>query len=762
MRRGFTLIELLGVIVILSILSLIAIPKISKNIEDLRINSVTSSVYGLMNAANNYYVKNDLSGDIIFKCDGKSCKNNRGGKLKIDGEIPISGEIIKHIDSIEVVDIKLRGYCAVGNRTKLNVSTDCIDVLKPTLSLAIGKRETNSLTFGISAMSPDKIKKITYEFYGKKVIKETNSNNINTTKVYTNLNENKSYTLKVSIEDETGKMVEKEINAKTDTLGNIKFSVNLIKDKYKNQTLNVGSTISFTYNGKTHANGYYVMTEENAEADIYGTPQGKNILFRTKKLKANTWYHFTSIPKITYKKPIDINSFIYVYPTDAKNATATAKNIINKTSSYLIPKNKLIPGFYNNNYEIIASWEDMENKYHFDAEYDYKYKVVGDGAFEMKASILGTNTNRSFNTIMNSDLNDLKNTRIIIMPDELKKIGNYAFYGINQLNSLKFTNNIESIGEKAFGTVSLLSDSNIILPKKLVSIGGSMISPLFIESVTFPKTFKEFNYNKSSTGYLENCFGHSVPKKIIVDKSNPYFKDVDEKALVTKDGKKLILSAKYIPTGVVEIGDAAFAGQSFDNIQLPNNLLKIGNSAFADNSSLRSITIPDSVTEIGEKAFYKTKLGSFNIPKKLKVISKDMFSQQGTNGMKDGKCSYGEFDLTIPEGVTKIDDNAFWGLCSLKSVKLPNSLTHIGKYSFKGTQLSSITLPNGIKTIDNNAFGSTNIKIINLPDSVEHIPEDMVYSSNEFEYATYKGKKYVCGEIPPNIVGSYCKLVLSK
>ena len=43
--------------------------------------------------------------------------------------------------------------------------------------------------------------------------------------------------------------------------------------------------------------------------------------------------------------------------------------------------------------------------------------------------------------------------------------------------------------------------------------------------------------------------------------------------------------------------------RSLTNINIPNSVTNIGDSAFSDCSSLTSINIPNSVTDIGDGAF---------------------------------------------------------------------------------------------------------------------------------------------------------------
>ena len=113
-------------------------------------------------------------------------------------------------------------------------------------------------------------------------------------------------------------------------------------------------------------------------------------------------------------------------------------------------------------------------------------------------------------------------------------------------------------------------------------------------------------------------------------------------------------------------------------------------------SNLITIKIPSRVgsnkqyivTKIGDKAFYDEH--HRNLCKKLTSI-------------------------TIPNSVTSIGDYAFKGCSNLTSITIPNSVTSIGEFAFdECTRLISVTIPNSVTSIGNGAFyGCTSLPVEN-------------------------------------------------
>ena len=134
--------------------------------------------------------------------------------------------------------------------------------------------------------------------------------------------------------------------------------------------------------------------------------------------------------------------------------------------------------------------------------------------------------------------------------------------------------------------------------------------------------------------------------------------------------------------------------------------------AYADEYS-GSITLPEGVTSIENQAFYNCRsLTSITLPECVTSIGAHAF--------------YGCTSLTainIPEGVTWIGDDAFFGCSSLTAITIPEGVTSIRGHAFYGcSSLTDITLPEGVTSIGDQAFsGCYSLTAITIPESVTSI-----------------------------------------
>ena len=135
------------------------------------------------------------------------------------------------------------------------------------------------------------------------------------------------------------------------------------------------------------------------------------------------------------------------------------------------------------------------------------------------------------------------------------------------------------------------------------------------------------------------------------------------------------------------------------------SVTSIGNDAFILCSSLTSITLPNSVTSIGDGAFYYcSALTSITLPNSVTSIGTYAFeycSSLTTIVVESGNTMY-----DTRENCNAIIETASNTLIvGCQSTTIPNSVTSIGNYAFKGcTSLTSITIPNSVTSIGERAF----------------------------------------------------------
>ena len=100
----------------------------------------------------------------------------------------------------------------------------------------------------------------------------------------------------------------------------------------------------------------------------------------------------------------------------------------------------------------------------------------------------------------------------------------------------------------------------------------------------------------------------------------------------------------------------------------------IADSAF-NKAQATEVQIPNTVTTIGESAFaYDELLTSITLPTGLKSLSKTVLAGTGITS------------ILVPEGVTSIGYGAFQSCASLQTVMLPSTLTFIDAYGFNNCQ----------------------------------------------------------------------------
>ena len=338
---------------------------------------------------------------------------------------------------------------------------------------------------------------------------------------------------------------------------------------------------------------------------------------------------------------------------------------------------------------------------------------VGDGTNSYTVTSIGDNAFKSLTALSS-----------VTIPNSVKTIGSYAFYG-NHISSVTIGSSVTEIKDNAFkGCTSLTS---LTLPNSVLSIGNYAFDDCSsITNLTLSSSVRSIG-----SWAFRNC---SQINNVTIPNS------------VTTIGQSSFkgctrMTSLTIGNSLTSIGDYAFESCSkLTTIIIPNSVTTIGNGAFNKCAGLTSITIGNSVASISETAFMDCNslktvywnstscpdLTSETTPfTTINASLKSIIFGNGVVTIPAYLC-YGVTSLTsvtIPNSVTTIKGNVFQGCTGLTSITIPNSVISIGGNSFNGcTGLTSLIVPNSVKNIYDSAFNNcSNLTTVSLGSSLTSI-----------------------------------------
>lgn len=255
-------------------------------------------------------------------------------------------------------------------------------------------------------------------------------------------------------------------------------------------------------------------------------------------------------------------------------------------------------------------------------------------------------------------------------------------------------------------TMEATAIPGILLTQEVVTIPEGI--------TTFPAVFQ--NDTALKTVYLPSTIT-SLPSSAFSNCSsleNVIFADNCALSAISASAFNKCSSLKNIdlPDNITTISSTAFQYSGLISIELPIDLVTIGDRAFQSCLSLESVVFHDNVTTLGQQVFiYCSALKNVVLSNTLSSVNRGIFAS----------CTSLE-TIELPDSLTVIGDSMFSGCSSLKYVKLPGEATSLGSSVFAScTSLETIDLPDTISSIGSLAFSETAIESITIPASVTSI-----------------------------------------
>lgn len=301
----------------------------------------------------------------------------------------------------------------------------------------------------------------------------------------------------------------------------------------------------------------------------------------------------------------------------------------------------------------------------------------------------------------------------IDIPEGIEKICRSTFQGCYELKKINLPEKLSSIDDFAFESCKKLEE--IIIPENVISIGEYAFEEcISLKVISFPKGIKEIPHSACS-----NC---SALEKI------------------------------NISEGTETIEKLAFSGcLAIEELVLPQSIKKIDYAAFKDCSALKNVVIqnPDCSVDLfafdgcpkltdengmkiitGELVKYSGNGGKVEIPETVREIGPNAF-REGVEMLFRRVIEYrpaGSLEeIIIPSSVKTISDSAFKGCTELKKIVVPEGVENIYANAFAGCKnLESVELPSTLKFIGTKAFeGCYKLASVVIPKNVENLGIDV-------------------------------------
>lgn len=280
------------------------------------------------------------------------------------------------------------------------------------------------------------------------------------------------------------------------------------------------------------------------------------------------------------------------------------------------------------------------------------------------------------------------------------QFGCASFYQCVNLKEIEFPSTLVYIGSKAFGNCVKLT--SITIPEGVELMGNSVfMNCAELISASLPSTLGNPNKMDIEDWQIRDYAGYNningAQDRDYDTSSAEYYAHrgclatfyncPKLKNVTLAEGIKLLMNRMFLNC------------TALTSITLPSTVTRV-NSAFMGCSGLTKITFPETTVEIGS---LQQSLESLKMPAALSSIGDNAF----------GYCKKIRSIDFSATSLTKID-SWFSNVDSLRTVKLPSTVTEIGESAFRNSPIEEINFPASLTTIGNYAFSSNRLKTVDL------------------------------------------------
>ena len=284
---------------------------------------------------------------------------------------------------------------------------------------------------------------------------------------------------------------------------------------------------------------------------------------------------------------------------------------------------------------------------------------------------------------------DCKNLVSIEFPKSVKSIDADAFRSCKSLETIKFNSNISVISNRAFSECTAIKE--IVIPDSVTEFGREVFSDCAsLEKVKLPNKITQL-----SSSLFRNCsslVSVNIPNSVTEIQSSVFNNCVSLKEI-------------SIPSSVEKIDSYAFENcENLTSIKF-EGCVEFSRDAFKNCKKLKLVQLPANLKEINSYLAFNVE----NVSKDFKFVidsSNSYFSVSGDGKKitsKDGKTLYtwvgASGDVTVPDGITTIEEGVFANNQNITSVKIPNFVEFVNEDVFSNcTNLETVVFPEKLKS----------------------------------------------------------------